>query len=151
MKSTHERYWLLPAVVVLASVCFFLIGVGLEPINEADAIGYDRRTGERLIAVPVQIARDSFGLAMVDTAGQTLWVYQFNNRGPAQNRLKLLAARSWKYDRLLEELNTAEPSPKQVKLLLENLGRQIQPEKQITDSDVSGPKTVKTDESNSVE
>jgi predicted RecB family nuclease len=33
----------------------------------------------------------------------------------------LLAARRCKYDRLLEEYNTAEPRPKQVKLLLEKL------------------------------
>jgi len=33
----------------------------------------------------------------------------------------LLAARSWKYDRLLEEYNASEPRPKQVKLLLEKL------------------------------
>jgi len=76
---------------------------------------------DNIMAVPIQLGRESFGLAMIDTMGQTIWIYEINNRGPAQNRLRLIAARSWKYDRLLEEYNTAEPKPNQVKLLLEKL------------------------------
>lgn len=77
------------------------------------------------MVIPVQIARDSYGLAMVDTAEQTLWIYEINNRGPAHNRLRLLAARSWRYDRHLQQYNTAEPKPEQVRILLESLGGQI--------------------------
>jgi len=43
--------------------------------------------------------------------------------GPAHKRLRLLAARSWQYDRLLQAHNTDEPTPKQVKMLLESLGQ----------------------------
>ncbi len=38
--------------------------------------------------------------------------------------MKLLAARSWRYDRQLEQYNTAEPKPEQIKALLEKLGQQ---------------------------
>ena len=75
------------------------------------------------MVVPVQLERDVYGIAMVDTVGQTIWIYQLSNRGPVYNRLKLLAARSWKYDKLLEQYNTAEPKPEQVKALLQNLGQ----------------------------
>jgi hypothetical protein len=78
--------------------------------------------------IPVQIERDSYGVVMVDTVGQTLWVYEINSRGPAYNNLRLLAARSWKYDRKLEDLNTASPKPKEVQRLLENLGKKVKPE-----------------------
>jgi hypothetical protein len=61
---------------------------------------------------------------MVDTVGQTLWIYELNSRGPAYNRLKLFAARSWQYDRRLKQYNTAEPKPEQVRMLLEDLGEQ---------------------------
>ena len=77
-----------------------------------------------ILVIPVQIERDKFGLAMVDTVGQTLWIYELSNRGPAYSRLKLLAARSWKYDRLLQQYNTDEPKPEQVKMLLEGIGPQ---------------------------
>jgi hypothetical protein len=75
------------------------------------------------MVVPVQIARESYGLAMVDTVSQTLWIYEINGRGPVHRRLSLLAARSWRYDRLLERYNTDEPKPEQVRILLGELGR----------------------------
>ncbi|HEW79161.1 MAG TPA: hypothetical protein ENH34_04245 [Phycisphaerales bacterium] len=81
-------------------------------------------TENGILVIPVQIERDSYGLAMVDTAGQTIWIYEINSRGSAHNRLRLLAARSWRYDRLLQQYNTAEPKPEQVKMLLKDLGRQ---------------------------
>jgi len=80
----------------------------------------------RILVIPVQIARDSHGLAMVDTAAQTLWIYEINLRGPAHKRLNLLAARSWRHDRRLEQYNTGEPTPEQVKSLLDNPGRLLQ-------------------------
>ncbi|MHC4155004.1 MAG: hypothetical protein ACYST6_08805 [Planctomycetota bacterium] len=78
---------------------------------------------DRILVIPIQIARDSYGLAMVDTVAQTLWIYEINSRGPAHKRLTLLAARSWQYDRRLERYNTAEPTPEQVKGLLDNAGQ----------------------------
>jgi hypothetical protein len=50
-----------------------------------------------------------------------------------------LAARSWRYDRLLQQFNTAEPKPEQVKILLESLGGQIkEPSKEKRrDSDIN--------------
>ena len=72
------------------------------------------------MAVTVQLDRESYGLAMIDTVNETMWVYGINVHGPAHSRLKLLAARSWKYDKLLEGYNTAEPKPQQVKTMLES-------------------------------
>jgi hypothetical protein len=85
----------------------------------------DLQTGGdgRILVVPVQIERDSFGLAMVDTVGQTLWIYELSGRGPTHKRLRLLAARSWRYDRLLQEFNTDRPGVEEVKMLLESLGQ----------------------------
>jgi len=71
--------------------------------------------------VPIQLGREAYGIAMVDTVGQTLWVYEINSRGPAYNRLRLFAARSWRYDKLLKEYNTADPKPERVKQILETL------------------------------
>jgi len=122
--SGTKKRWFLPAFIVLGVLCLLLIGSKLGPSADAQA---QLQTGmeDGIMVIPVQIGRDSYGLAMVDTAEQTLWIYEINNRGPAYNRLRLLAARSWRYDRLLQQYNTAEPKPEQVKILLESLGRQI--------------------------
>ena len=118
-----EKRWLLPVFIVLGVLCLFFIGSKLgSPANAQ--IELQTSTEGGILVIPVQIERDSYGLAMVDIVGQTLWIYELNNRGPAHNRLRLLAARSWRYDRLLQQYNTAEPKPEQVKMLLESLGQQ---------------------------
>ena len=137
MKSGAQRRWLLPAFIVLGVLCLFFIGGKVGPPEDAQA---GRQTGREsgILVIPVQIERDSYGLAMVDTVGQTLWIYELNSRGPAHSRLKLLAARSWQYDKLLQQYNTAEPKPEQVKMMLENLGQpqKEQNKKKQRDSDI---------------
>jgi hypothetical protein len=124
MLSGTERRWLLSALVVLSALCLFFIGSKLGSPAKAQA---ELQTGTEsgILVIPVQIERDSYGLAMVDTVGQTLWIYELNSRGPVHNRLRLLAARSWRYDRRLQQYNTAEPRPEQVKRLLEDLTEQL--------------------------
>lgn len=138
MESGIEKRWVLPALIILGVLCLFFIGGKLGSPASAQM---ELQTGGngRILAVPIQIERDSYGLAMVDTVGQTLWIYQINSRGPVYNRLRLLAARSWRYDKLLQRYNTGEPAPGQVKMLLENLG-QLQGEQnkqKLPDSDVN--------------
>jgi hypothetical protein len=131
----------------LVVLCVFLAGGRLGPPENARAelpAGGDAA----VFAVPVQIARDSYGLVMVDTAAQTLWVYEMNSRGPAFNRLRLLAARSWRYDRLLQQYNTGEPTPEQVKALVENMGR-LQDERVTDRPPPSGPDMLKVAEPDS--
>jgi hypothetical protein len=79
------------------------------------------QTGQNsaISAIPVQLGRDSYGLAMIDDQTQTLWVYEFNTRGQTFERLRLIAARSFAYDRQLTEWNTAPPTPAQVKQIVE--------------------------------
>jgi len=84
---------------------------------------------DRIIVVPVQVGRDAYGIAMVDMVGKTLWVYEINSRGAPDNRLRLLAARDWQYDQLLQQYNTAEPKPQQVRELLEKFGEPTRPKR----------------------
>lgn len=80
-------------------------------------------------AIPVQLGREAYGLAMIDSETQTLWVYEFM-RGQAFGQLRLIAARSFEYDRKLTEWNTAEPTPTQVKKILESLEAQTKEKEQ---------------------
>jgi hypothetical protein len=113
---------LVAALVVLGAVCFIFWGGRLNrPVSaQAQPLGSGN---DGILVIPIQIARDSHGLAMVDTVAETLWIYEINLRGPAHKRLTLLAARSWRHDRKLERYNTGEPTPEQVKSLLDNAGR----------------------------
>jgi hypothetical protein len=126
--------------VVLGVLALFFIGSKLGPPASAKAEPIMGSDG-KILVVPIQIERDKYGLAMVDTVSQTLWIYEINSMGPPHNRLRLLAARSWQYDRLLKQYNTAEPKPEQVRMLLEEEELSKQPKEQVKekqeDSDVN--------------
>lgn len=147
MVSGAKRRWLLSTFIVLGVLALFFIGskfgspVNAEAERQADS-------DDEILVVPVQIERDKYGLAMVDTVSQTLWIYELNSRGPAHNRLRLFAARSWKYDRLLKQYNTAEPKPEQVRMLLEDLGKQLKEpiEEKQQDLDVKTLEAVEPNE-----
>jgi hypothetical protein len=118
MVSGIERRWVLPTFIVLGVVALFFAGSKLGSPASAKA-ELQAVSNNEILVVPIQIERDKYGLAMVDMVNQTLWIYELNSMGPTHNRLRLLAARSWQYDRLLKQYNTSEPKPDQVKMLLE--------------------------------
>ncbi len=60
-----------------------------------------------VVAVPAQLSREGFGLYLVDTAQGTVMVYAYD---ASRRQLGLQAARTFRFDRLLEAYNT-EPSP----------------------------------------
>jgi hypothetical protein len=122
LKTTKQ--WALPVFIGLALATVFFAGTTFNLPASVQA-QYQQPQENNIMVVPIQFERDSYGIAMVDTAGQTIWIYQLSERGPVYNRLKLLAARSWKYDKLLEQYNTAEPKPEQVRALLRNLGQPL--------------------------
>ncbi len=145
MKPEAAGPWLVLAFVVLALVgLFFWVGRSGLPLYAQAQTQTDIR--DEILVVPIQVDRDSYGIAMVDTVAQTLWIYEMNNRGPAHSRLRLLAARSWKYDRLLQQYNTDELKPQQVKMLLEKYGPEAEAtvteteQKRVSDVNIStGP------------
>ncbi len=101
------------AIGIFCTVIGLLCLVGFSQQRQND------KSFESIVAVPIQLGRDSYGLALIDAGNQTLWVYEFNNRGQTFDSLRLMAARSFAYDRKLTEWNTGTPTPAQVKKILE--------------------------------
>ena len=134
MANKYTKKCLISLAFVGVGLFFFYIGAerGFSPSAHAmtPAISIDN-----LIVMPVQIERDSYGIAMVDTIAQNIWIYEIKSRGVTHNRLKLLAARNFRYDSMLQQYNTAEPKPEQVKAMLETL-----------DMYLDGDKTADTNE-----
>jgi hypothetical protein len=141
-----EKRWALSMFVILGVLALFFAGNKLcSPANTQA----EPQAGSEILVVPMQIDRDRYGLAMVDTTNHTLWIYELNSRGLPHSRLKLLAARSWKYDRLLEQYNTDEPKPEQVRMLLENKSESEQPKEQPSEKqDYSDVNTTEVNEPN---
>ena len=64
------------------------------------------RAGIFAFAGPLE--RDQYGLFMLDVDQGTIWCYAFDNVG-GTSKLRLVAARTWVYDRYLQDFNCAAP------------------------------------------
>ena len=80
-----------------------------------------------VVVTPIQIDQRSDGIALVDRQNQTICIYRYSNtRG-----LELLAGRSYRYDRHLEDYNTPPPGPSDIqKMLQRDQGMQQQGQKE---------------------
>ena len=125
LKIMHEhrnaKRWPQWAVLItLGVIAVSFAGNKIKSVARAQSPQANNNAGN-IVVVPVQLGRDSNGIVMVDQVEQRIWVYELNSRGGTHNRLRLLAARNYKYDRLLDDYNTGEPKPEQVKKILERL------------------------------
>lgn len=114
MDENGRKKWPLSLALSFAAVIMLavaLVAPGLETQIRSE-------NSDSIVIVPLQLGRDDYGIAMVDKDAKTLWVYAIGTRGPAHNKLKLIAARSWEHDRKLKDFNTGEPKPEQVRKLL---------------------------------
>ena len=71
-----------------------------------------------VLAFPVQVKPGYEAIAIIDKENQTLSLYQYDISRASHERLVLLAARSFRYDRMLEDYNTAQPRPEEIKRLV---------------------------------
>jgi hypothetical protein len=65
-----------------------------------------------------QLTPTSFGVFMVDVDEGTLWCYEYGGGGSAK-KLRLVSARSWLFDRYLEDFQCEAPSPLEIRDLVE--------------------------------
>src|SRR5688572_12769134 len=72
--------------------------------------------GAGLFMMPAQFSSNTWGCYLMDVDSQTLAAYQYL---PGEHALRLVAARNFRYDRKLGNYNTANPSPQEVKELVE--------------------------------
>ncbi len=68
-----------------------------------------------VFAFPAQMTKTTYGVFMVDVDAATIWCYEFTG----QRKLRLAAARTWRFDRYLENHNLEDVEPETVKRLVE--------------------------------
>lgn len=107
------------AVGLLAAGLFFTRSPG-----DGRLLAGADQPGASIQAIPLQMSRESQGIVMIDTRSRTLWVYEIFNRQTGFEQIRLLAARSWEYDRQLTEWNCGEPTPRQIRNVLEGVQQQ---------------------------
>jgi len=105
--------WLIVVLLSVIATCLLLeIGFGTSSATaQVTSVG-----GGDTLVVGGQITKDSYGLYLVDTKRQALCIYQWL---PGTRKLRLMAARTYKFDVQLDEYNADKPLPCQVKRLVE--------------------------------
>ena len=104
-----SRRWLFVAVLAVVAACL-VVDVGF-----AVARGPGLSGGDNVLAVAGPLTSDTNGLFLVDLDNETILVYQYSS---GKNRLRFSAARTFAYDRLLEDYSTS-PSPEQIRRMVE--------------------------------
>lgn len=83
-----------------------------QPVSSGGARG--------VFAFSGQLSKGTYGLYMVDMDSMTIWVYEYLSQ---KGCLRLAAARTWRYDRYLENHNLCDLPPEVVEQMVEEQRR----------------------------
>lgn len=115
-RNAHPVHWLIALCLVFLSVRE-LTRTGNAPLVDV-AFGQPITSGgaRNVFAFSGQLTKNTFGVYVVDVDAMTIWTYEYLGQ---RNCLRLAAARSWRYDRYLENHNVCDLPPDAVEQLIE--------------------------------
>jgi hypothetical protein len=116
----HPVFWVIAIVlVVIATVLVVRPDAARIPMlgNPAFAQPVSSGGARGLFAFSGQLSKSTYGLYMVDMDTMTVWTYEYL---PQKGCLRLAAARTWRYDRYLENHNICDLAPDAVEQMIED-------------------------------
>lgn len=117
---TSPVWWVI--AVSLAVIAFELAtrsrSISLQSVLAQPATGAG---AGGVFAFSGQLSKGSYGIFLVDVDAGTIWTYEYV---AAKRCLRLAAARSWRYDRYLEDFNTCDLPPEVVEQMVDEQRRQ---------------------------
>lgn len=109
-------YW-----VIVALLAVIAAGLWMRPtggwLPAAWAQNQPLAGARGVFAFTGPLDRDQYGLFMLDVDQGTIWCYALENAGGTR-KLRLVAARTWIYDRYLQDFNCAPPDFRMVRRLV---------------------------------
>jgi len=130
-------YWVIAGLLAVnAGVLWLRPGGGGLP--EALAQNQPLAGARGVYAFTGPLDRDQYGLFMLDIDQGTLWCYAFENVAGTR-KLRLVAARSWVYDRYLQDFNSAPPDFRAVQKLVSQQRARPAPEEENPPAVPQGP------------
>lgn len=108
--------------VIAGLLAVIAVGLWVHPdaslLRPAQAQGPALAGARGVFAFTGPLDREQYGLFMLDVDQGTVWCYGFDRVGGTR-KLRLIAARTWVYDRYLQDFNCAEPSFREVQALVQ--------------------------------
>ena len=109
-------YWVIAVLLaVIATALWMRPGGTLLPT--AFAQNQPLAGARGVFAFTGPLDRDQYGLFMLDVDQGTLWCYGFETVNGVR-KLRLIAGRTWIYDRYLQDFNCAEPGFREIQTLV---------------------------------
>lgn len=128
LPRAHRPAWRWPIIGLLTGLAAALLVVlGASARAQETPLSPLAKPGPGVMVVAGQISDKTYGLYLVDYEKSTICVYQFL---PNSHKLRLMAARTYRYDVQLDEFNTHDPLPREVRDLVQQqkrLGSEPQP------------------------
>jgi hypothetical protein len=107
--------------ILLAIIATTLVVRGKDLASPPAAYAEPPMAGARgVFAFTGQLDKNRYGLFMMDVDSSNLWCYEFV---PTTRKLRLVAARSFRWDRYLEDYQNEEPFPPTVQTMLKEQNR----------------------------
>lgn len=118
-QNRQTVLWIIAILLAIIATALIVGPSGPTVLQSANA--QSSMVGARgIFAFTGQLDENSYGLFMMDVDSSNVWVYQYQPNG---RKLKLVAARSFLYDRYLEDYMNDEPGPVQTKMMLDDQRR----------------------------
>jgi hypothetical protein len=119
-------YWIIALLLSVIATALWMRPAGAL-LPTALAQNQPAMAGARgIFAFAGPLERDQYGLYMLDVDQGTVWCYAFDNVG-GTTKLRLVAARTWIYDRYLQDFNCAAPDFRTVQKLVSQQRTQTNP------------------------
>ncbi len=115
-QNRHTVHWVIALLLAVIATGLWLRPAG-SLIPAALAQGQAVAGARGIFAFTGPLERDQYGLFMLDVDQGTIWCYAFENQG-GTSKLRLVAARTWVYDRYLQDFNCAAPDFRTVQKLV---------------------------------
>lgn len=107
------------AIIATALVSRFDNALVSQAVAQYGGTSASPAVGARgIYAFTGQLGAKDYGLFMMDVDSGTVWCYEMARGRDGGLQLQLVAARSWIFDRFLEEFNVAKPTPGEVQLMV---------------------------------
>jgi len=119
-RRPHPVYWVIAGALLVIAVKLLFPSSGPRLSESAFAQPVMSGGTRGVFAFSGQLTPSSFGVHVVDVDTNTIWTYEYS---PKQACLRLAAARSWKYDRYLENHNLCDLPPDVVEEMVEQQRR----------------------------
>lgn len=112
----HPVYWVIAAALVAIAVQGWFRPASVPFDAAAFAQMPTSGGGRGVFAFSGQLTKTSFGVYLVDVDTMTLWAYEYQ---PQKACMRLAAARTWRYDRYLENHNVCDLPPDAVEQMVD--------------------------------